>query len=285
MPSDVQWILWTGTVGFDTPIPERFRAANAEGFTRVTISPTDVKRVQDAGGNARDIGKLARDHGLELVMDPVVNWHPYSDPGPFKSAKFSLDEMLRMCEETHCSAMTAVGMMDSLIPSTALAEHFADLCDRSASIGVDVHLEFIPMTVIRDLTMAWDIVRGASRSNGGLVFDTWHFFRGNPDFELLRTIPGDRIFAVQIDDADKAVRGGLWEDTLHRKLPGDGQFDLRGAIRALADIGGLNWIGPEVMNPDLAAMPAIDATRLAGSRVRALVDEVQRSIASPAPSD
>jgi hypothetical protein len=32
-------------------------------------------------------------------------------------------------------------------------------------------------------------------------------------------------------------------------------------------------------------MPAIDATRLAGSRVRALVDEVQRSIASPAPSD
>ena len=43
--------------------------------------------------------------------------------------------------------------------------------------------------------------RYADRANGGIVFDTWHFFRGDPDFDLLATVPGDRIYCVQIDDA------------------------------------------------------------------------------------
>jgi hypothetical protein len=48
--------------------------------------------------------------------------------------------------------------------------------------------------------------------------DTWHFFRSHPDFELLARIPGDRIFAVQVDAAAVEVRGSFG------KIRGTGSF-------------------------------------------------------------
>ena len=67
----------------------------------------------------------------------------------------------------------------------SLTERFAAICDRFADVGVAVHLEFTPLPPIGSLATAWEIVRGAGRPNGGILFDTWHFFRGQPDLELL----------------------------------------------------------------------------------------------------
>jgi sugar phosphate isomerase/epimerase len=250
---------------------DRAVAARAAGFERFSISPVDVHDAETAGWPARDIGKWASDQGLELIMDPVVNWHPYKSAWPFRYAKFGLDEILRMSRDLRCRSMTAVAMTDCPLPESELAAPFGQLCRRVAQDGTNVHLEFIPMTVIPDLRVAWDIVRNADEDNGGLLFDTWHFFRGSPDFDLLASIPGDRIFAVQISDAKAEVQGSLWDDTRRRKLPGDGDFDLARAVQTLADIGGLQWVGPEIYSPQLAAMPATEAAQLASERVRSLV--------------
>ena len=113
--------------------------------------------------------------------------------------------------------------------------------------------------------------RDADRDNGGIVFDTWHFFRGDPDFDLLATVPGDRIYCVQIDDAAATPRTSLRDDTKNRLLPGDGDLDLARAVRALAEIDALRWVGPEVISPMLEAMPAVEAARLASGKVRELI--------------
>jgi sugar phosphate isomerase/epimerase len=131
------------------------------------------------------------------------------------------------------------------------------------------------------LKVAWDIVRQAGRANGGILFDTWHFFRGDPDMELLRTIPGDRIFAVQVNDADAEPCGTVWEDTFRRRLPGEGSFDVAAVMAVLAQIGGLSWVGPEVIHPEMASMHPVDAARLAGDRVRELV----RDAATPSKQE
>jgi sugar phosphate isomerase/epimerase len=269
--SAVRWVLWSGTIGFNTSQRDRAAAAKAAGFERFSLSPVDVHEAEAAGWSAADIGRWAADEGLGLIMDPVVNWHPYDSAWPFRYAKFSLDEMLRMYRDLDCTSMTAVAMTDCPYPPTELAAPFGQLCRRAAQDGIDVHLEFIPMTVVPDLNIAWDIVRDAGESNGGLLFDTWHFFRGTPDFDLLASIPGERIFAVQINDAADEVQGSLWDDTRHRKLPGDGDFDLARVVQTLAAIDGLRWVGPEIFSAELAAMPAVDAARLAGGLVRSLV--------------
>jgi hypothetical protein len=82
---------------------------------------------------------------------------------------------------------------------------------------------------------------------------------------------------VQVNDAAAVPRASMREDTLNRLLPGDGSFDLVTAVRELDLIGGLNWIGPEVMSPALEAMPAVEAAALAGERVRALLAQARQS--------
>lgn len=268
----VGYTLWAGTVGFTSPLAERFAAAAATGCRQATLSPPDVLRAAESGTTAQDIGRQARDLGLDLVMDPVMNWYPDREPSPSRFAGVSTDDALRMCEAVGVTSLSVIATASSDVPVPELAAHFGRVCDRAAGFGAQVHLEFMPFTIVRNLRIAWDLVRAAGRPNGGLVFDTWHFFRGEPDFDVLAGIPGDRVFCVQLDDAPAVPRGSLREETSHRLLPGDGALDLRAAIRALHRIGALRWVGPEVISPELAALPVADAAALAMDRTRAIVD-------------
>jgi sugar phosphate isomerase/epimerase len=265
------YTLWAGTVGFTSPLAERFAAAAATGCRQATLSPPDVLRAAQDGTTAAEIGRQARDLGLDLIIDPVMNWYPDREPSPSRFAGVSTDDALRMCEALGVTSLSAIATASSDVPVPELAGYFGGLCDRAAGFGARVHLEFIPFTIVRTLRIAWDLVRAAGRPNGGLVFDTWHFFRGEPDFDVLETVPGDRIFCVQLDDALAVPRGTLREETSHRLLPGDGALDLVTAIRALHRIGALRWVGPEVISPDLAALPVAEAAALAVDRTRAVV--------------
>jgi sugar phosphate isomerase/epimerase len=265
------YTLWAGTVGFTSPLAERFAAAAATGCRQATLSPPDVLRAAQDGTTAAEIGRQARDLGLDLIIDPVMNWYPDRVPSPSRFAGVSTDDALRMCEALGVTSLSAIATGSSDVPLPVLAGYFGGLCDRAAGFGARVHLEFIPFTIVRTLRIAWDLVHAAGRPNGGLVFDTWHFFRGEPEFDVLARIPGDRIFCVQLDDALAVPWGTLREETSHRLLPGDGALDLGAAIRALHRIGGLSWVGPEVISPDLAALPVAEAAALAVGRTRAIL--------------
>ena len=267
----VTWVLWSGTIGLESPLRDRFPAATAGGYDCLSLSPLDVARAAETGMSASDIRRRASDAGLGLIMDPVMNWHPAVEPSRSRFARFTVDDSLRMGEAIGACSMTAIASAPSAAGVDELVEHFGALCDRAADIGALVHLEFIPMTAIADVATAWRIVRDADRPNGGILLDTWHFFRGAADFDALEAIPGERILAVQVNDALPDVSGSLWEDTQQRLLPGDGCFDLPRVLRTLARIGGLRTVGPEVISPSTAAMPPADAAREAGERVRHLV--------------
>lgn len=270
---EVSWVLWSGTVGLESPLLERFPAATAGGYDGLSLSPLDVARSAERSLSSAEIRRRAADAGLRLIIDPVMNWHPAEQPSRSRFAGFSVDEALRMSEELEVISMTAIASSTSAAPVEDLVELFGALCDRAADVGAQVHLEFIPMTPIADLATAWRIVREADRPNGGILFDTWHFFRGSAEFDDLEAVPGERIFAVQVDDALPDVTGSLWEDTQRRLLPGDGCFDLLRVLRTLVRIGGLRRVGPEVISPETATMAPAEAARVTGERVRALVGE------------
>ncbi len=158
----------------------------------------------------------------------------------------------------------AVGEVDDDIDATA--RRFAAVCDRAAAHGLKVAIEFVPFTTIPDAATASDIVRRADRENGGVLVDAWHHYRGAADDDQLRSIPADRILGVQIDDADAEVRGSLLDDTLHhRRLPGQGSFDLDRFVRLLDDHGvSLPW-SVEVLSDELHALEPQDAAAQAAA--------------------
>ena len=140
-----------------------------------------------------------------------------------------------------------------------------------------VHLEFTPFSGIPDLATAWDVVRSADRPNGGLVFDTWHYFRGRRDDALLREIPGERIFAVQINDAAAQPQGRLVVDTWRfRRLPGDGDFDLPEVLEILAAKRGIGPPGIEVLSEDLWRDAPAEIGRRSGAALAATLTPLRR---------
>ena len=204
---DVGWVLWAGTVGLDSPLPARIEAAVAGGFERLSLSPLDVAAAIEAGTTVGDLRRRIRDAGLGVVFDPVMGW--YSDePGPGPYAAFQLDDVLRTAEALGAAALSVLGPFSPGEATAAeLERRFAALCDRAGGFGAQVQLEFMPFTVVGDVQSAWSVVHGAGRDNGGVVVDTWHFFRGNPDLAALEAVPGDRVFAVQVADADAEPNG------------------------------------------------------------------------------
>ncbi len=250
--SDVGWVLWAGLLGLESPIAARVEAARAAGCSRVSLSPEDVTRATEEGTKPRELGRRLRDSGLEIIIDPLMTWYdaPSESPG---FPMIDVENMMRMAEELQAVAIGAIGNPMSSLPMEELAEPFAALCDRAAAVGTNVHLEFMPMLPIDDLSAGWSIVSGADRPNGGLLVDTWHIFRSGSDLALLEDIPGERIFGVQIADGPAEGGGDLGQETFHRLMPGDGSFDLSALLRILDKIGALRWVGAEVISPLTAA--------------------------------
>jgi sugar phosphate isomerase/epimerase len=267
------WVMWAGTLGFDTPVPDRLEAARGIDVQRFSVSPRDVQWASGECITTADLGRQIRDAGYDIVMDPIVNWYGGTPHPKSRFGHFSSDDTLRMSEELGAVAMNLIGQPTHDASLDLLATSFAAVCDRAAEFGADAHLEFTPISAIADLAAGWDIVRAADRPNGGLLFDTWHFFRSAPDLELLEHIPGDRIFAVQVADAAANRLPDIRQDTMQRLLPGDGTFDLVTVLTVLHRIGALVWVGPEVISPMLAAMAPSVAAQLADSRTRAVVAE------------
>ena len=264
----IGWVLWTGTVGFQSSIEGRLEAAVAGGFGQMSLTPLDVV---SADSGPEDLGRRLRDAGVDIVLEGFMTWYPGEQSAAIPLAAFTSAEVLGMFEALQAVSLTALARPTCDLSVDEVAKSFAAICDRAADSGGRVQLEFAPMMAIKDLPSASTIVEMADRANGGLVFDTWHFFRGNPDFAALASLSGDRVFAVQVADADATVQGSLVEDTFLRRQPGDGCFDLVRALQILDRIDALKWVGPEVISPTTAAMTPVDAARVGLERTRDLI--------------
>ena len=281
-PDDL--VLCAGTVG-STPFFDRLAPAKRAGFAAVSMLAADYDALTEAGFDATEIRRRVADQDLAIAeFDPIGHWLPGQAPPPHMEKwigdlvmRCTADRLCPIAEAVGARSITVVEMFGTPVDSGAAAEAFASLCDRAREHGLLVHLEFLPFGGIPDLASAWDIVRQADRPNGGLLVDSWHLFRSGSTLADLHRIPGDRIFAVQINDAPAAAEADLYEEALHRRLiPGEGSFDLVGLLDALDAIGSRAPIGVEAFSDRLAAEPVDVVARKCAEAARTLMARTAR---------
>ncbi len=266
-------MLWTGTVGFDRSLEARIAAARAAGYGAVSMSPREAATLEEGGTALGEAVKPAHDAGIGIaVLDAVFSWLRPEDTMALEgTTPVTVDESVRIASAMGVPFINAIALRGEPLPKDAIAERFAAFCDRAAEGGCAVHIEFAPHSAVPDVASAWEIVQLAGRGNGGVLFDSWHFFRGRPDVAALRSVPGERIFASQISDGTVEPIGHWFEETMHRRLlPGDGDFDLVPVVQALASTGALTVTGPEVISDAMHALPPSEAAMLAAERLSAL---------------
>lgn len=270
-------VFWAANVR-TKPFSDRLAAAVAGQFSEMSIFPIDVKTFTEGSLSLRQLRQSAEEQGVRIsILDPYAMWVPDTTPAPWATASdvafvdFSEDDIFRMAEGLGVESINLIETFGNPVDTEAAAEKMAALARRCAGYGYRIQLEFMPFSGINTLAKAWDIVRLANEPNAGLTFDTWHYYRSTVDDNLLKTIPGNKIFQVQFADAKWALNGTLVNDLLHyRLLPGEGDFPLIKLAGLLADIGGQSAVGVELFSDWIDSLDATEA----GKRVAQSLDSM-----------
>jgi sugar phosphate isomerase/epimerase len=179
------------------------------------------------------------------------------------------DRLLPLAVDLGASTVSAAEPFGLDYDRRLMAQHFGELCDKAAAHGLRVALEFVPTGGVPGLAEAIEVIETAGRSNGGLMVDAWHVFRSNSSLDLLASIPGDRIFSVQLNDAPARPEADLTQGMMNRLLPGEGELDLKAFMQAIAATGTSAFLGIETFSKDLDQLP----TDVAAHRCAAALDQ------------
>jgi sugar phosphate isomerase/epimerase len=261
---------------------DKVRAAQLAGFRELTVQPHEARRVIQSGITATDMMRIAGDHDVRIVrVDPLTNWNPVwlptnMDANYIEEFDISDREFFDICAALKCRyASLNASFAKGLVSFDQGVEFFAKCCEMAAEYSVTCDLENLPMWGVDTLQLAWDIVRESGAANAGIVFDTLHFMRSDPDLSVLESIPGHRIHTVQVNDGPKKLLDGvtLEENCFDRLWPGEGEFPLVSMLEVLARTGGLNQVAPEVFSPGNAGKSAEEIAKLSGQSIRLLLDK------------
>lgn len=274
----VELVLWAASVKAFS-FEQRIAAARAGGFSATSLFPYDLAAAAARGQDPRGVREQFERHGIRVaVLDPLTTWLPGSRVPPDLPGDdpafggIEPDQMFELAVALGAGIVTVLALFDDRVEPVEGARCFAALCDRAAERGLRLALEFIPGTGIADLATASEIVRRANRDNGGLMLDSWHFFRAGADFAGLGAVALESLYAIQLGDAPAIPAADLAHESLHERLiPGEGDLDLGAFLRAILARGTPALIGPEVFSDRTQEIPPEWLGRLLGESSRSLL--------------
>lgn len=268
-------VLWAANVR-NKPLAERLAAARAGRFDAISVFPIDYKTWRAAGMSDADIRGMIGDSGIEAaILDPFVQWVPnFAIPDYYPDDYVAFidtpeAEAYAIAEALGAAQINCVEGLNQPHERGALIDAMGGFAERAAARGFRLTLEPMPISTVATLAAGWELVSAVNHPALTLCFDTWHFWRADPDHDLLRGIPAEKIGEVQLADARSDPHGAdLTEDLLHfRMMPGDGDFDLATTVAILKETGAWTSVGPELFSDAMDALDAVEAGRRAGENL------------------
>lgn len=264
------FVLCNGTV-MHAGFAQLVEAARAGGFDAISLFASTYRRARESEGlSDADMRLMLADNGLRIAeLDPLLNWVPGHVFRGDAAMDADEDTFYRIADALGARSVNVVWALPQRLPETQFVDAFAALCDRAAAHGLLMHLEFLPWAQIDSAAAAFAVVRQAGRANGGILFDSWHHFRGGACNAAISEIPGRHYFAVQLNDAPaQAAADPIAETMQARLLPGAGAIDVVEVIRQLDRSGSRAPLGVEVFSTELWRLPPLEIGRRAGENLR-----------------
>ncbi|HEY5796798.1 MAG TPA: TIM barrel protein [Bosea sp. (in: a-proteobacteria)] len=256
------------TVSLSGDLPEKLQAIAAAGFDAVEVFENDFLTFD---GGPREVGRMVADLGMTISA-----FQPFRDfegmPEPLRARTFARAErkfaiMNELGAELMliCSNVSpqALGGIDRA------AADLRELGELAARYGMRVGYEALAWgRHVNDYRDAWEIVRRADHPRIGLILDSFHTLACQSPLGPIASIPGDRIFLVQLADAPKLDMDVLSWSRHFRCFPGQGDLPVVDFVRAIAQTGYKGPLSHEIFNDQFRAG---SARRLATDGMRSLI--------------
>lgn len=246
---------------------ERCQAAAAAGFTGIGLHVDDLPRTVACGLDIADMQAVLADTGLRMVeIEFLGGWALEADPAEVERTVCLIEAVAEAFGGRHVSAGEFRG--DAPLDLKAAATRLDSLARRLARQSLQIAIEAFPWSTLAGPTTVCELLGHTSAPNLGQLIDVWHFFNngGDPD-----TLTGP-IAAVQLNDGPRVHGDYLVHARAARRLPGHGELDVIGLIRAVLRTG---FTGPwcvEVNTPEFRALPVDEAARQAAAAALLVLD-------------
>ncbi|MEU9191381.1 TIM barrel protein [Streptomyces sp. NPDC048484] len=236
---------------------DRVAAAAEAGATGIGFGAEELDQLVGTRSPAELRGILDH-HGQHIgELEVLMGWHldgPEAE-GP-RAVEKRMYALAGMFGTARIKASAVFVPATAMPPLDLLVERFAALCDRAAAHGVVISLEPLSVFPGFDYPTAAEVVQRADKANGGLLIDSWHFFRDPGAFAALDKLSGRHINAFELVDGAAEPKVSRLEDCVdHRLLPGEGDFDLARLVRLLDDKQVDVTLSVEVLSAELRALP------------------------------
>jgi 4-hydroxyphenylpyruvate dioxygenase len=269
------------TVCLAGTLNEKLEATAAARFKGVEIFENDLLSFD---GTPAEVGRRIRDLGLE-----AVTFQPFRDfeglPESLRAKAFSRAERkFDLMQELGCDLLMVCSNVspDSLGGIDRAAADFRALGERAAARGLRVAFEALAWgRHVNDYRDAWEVVRRADHPAVGLVLDSFHVLARGTDLAALRSVPGDRIFLVQVADAPKLDMDYLSWSRHYRCFPGQGELPIGAFMNALQATGFDGLLSLEIFNDSFRAGSARSVAIDGQRSLLLMLDELRRHTGVP----
>jgi sugar phosphate isomerase/epimerase len=239
---------------------DRCRAAAAAGFTGIGIHADDLPRIHAAGLDTAGMQTVLADAGLRVVeIEFLGGWALDPNPDELEKTVTRIEAVANAFGGRHVSTGEFRG--DALLDLDAAAARLDTLAARLHSRGLQLAVEAFPWSVLAGPDTVRQLLQRARSRNLGQLIDVWHFYNNGGDPDSL-TGP---IAAVQLNDGPRVHQDFLAHARAARMLPGEGDLDVVGLVRAVLRVG---FVGPwcvEVNTPQFRALPVDEAAHCAAT--------------------
>jgi sugar phosphate isomerase/epimerase len=230
---------------------DRVEAAARAGFTGIGIWHTDLEHIL-LDRTLQEMKMILDDNGIKHIeLEFLTDW--FLDGARKAESDSRKRRLLEASRVLHAKHIKVGDFYNTDCPMSRIIEAFAALCKDAEDYRATIGFEFMASAMINNLRDALVMVEAAGAKNGGIVLDIVHVVNLGITHEEISKIPLQYLVNVELNDG--TLPGSPKHDPSRaRRFCGEGEFDIRGFIKCVNQMG---YIGPwavEVFSEELVGL-------------------------------
>jgi sugar phosphate isomerase/epimerase len=230
---------------------DRVQAAARAGFKGIGIWHTDLEHTLQYI-TLKEMKRILDDNGIEHIeLEFLTDW--FLD-GVRKSESDSRKRRLfEASEGLHAKHVKVGDFYNAICPMPRIIEAFAALCKDAENYGATIGFEIMGCAMIDNIRDAITMVKTAGVNNGGLIIDIYQVTNLGMTYDEIRSIPLEYLTGVELNDG--TLPGNPNHDPSNRRFCGEGEYDIKGLVNCVNNMGFVGPWGVEVISEKLAQLP------------------------------
>jgi len=230
---------------------DRVQASSKAGFKGIGIWHTDLEHILQYR-TLQEMKRILDDNDIKHVeLEFITDW--FLDGARKAESDSRRKRLFEASEILHAKHVKVGDFYNSTCPMPHIIESFAALCAEAEKYGATIGFEIMGCAMIDNIKDAVTMVETAGANNGGLIIDIYQVANLGMTYEAISSIPLKYLTNVELNDG--TLPGSHNHDPSNRNFCGEGEYDIKGFINCVINMGYTGPWGVEVISEKLALLP------------------------------